>query len=93
MARRGASENACAQAFETMKSRIRSTHIHDNDGKTDQHLFPMHSTGGTIDWKETMALLRSGGDQYPLMLELHEAPGMTIPLEVVNEVFDKLENA
>lgn len=81
------------QAFEIMKPRIRSTHLHDNDGKSDQHLFPMHSTGGTIDWKETMALLRSGGDQYPLMLELHEAPGMTNPLEVVNEVFDKLENA
>ena len=81
------------QAFEIMKPRIRSTHIHDNDGKTDQHLFPLHSAGGTIDWKETMALLRSGGDQYPLMLELHEAPGMTNPLEVVHEVFDKLENA
>jgi sugar phosphate isomerase/epimerase len=81
------------KAFEIMKSRIRSTHLHDNDGKSDQHLFPMHSAGGTIDWKQTMAMLRSGADQYPLMLELHEVREMTNPLAVVNEVFDRLENA
>jgi sugar phosphate isomerase/epimerase len=80
-------------AFETMKPRIRSTHIHDNDGKTDQHLFPMHSSGGTIDWKNTMELLRSGADQFPLVLELYEVAEMPNPLEVVNKVFDSLESA
>ena len=46
-------------AFEIMKDRIRSTHVHDNDGKDDKHLFPLMAEGGTIDWKKTMSLLRS----------------------------------
>ena len=73
-----------------MKDRIRSTHIHDNDGKADQHLFPLLAEGGSIDWKETMDLLRTRGDQYPLLLELKEAPGLT--LATAAEVFDRLED-
>ena len=77
-------------AFSVMKERIRSTHIHDNDGKTDQHLFPLLAAGGTIDWKSTMNLLRTRADQYPLLLELKEAPGLSLASAV--EVFDRLEN-
>src|SRR5580700_8560758 len=57
-------------AFSVMKARIRSTHIHDNDGQADKHLFPLIGEGGTIDWKTTMDLLRTRADQYPLLLEL-----------------------
>jgi len=78
--------------FELMKSRIRSTHIHDNDGTKDLHLFPFLSEGGRIDWKNTMQLLRSCGDQFPLLLELKERPDVANPLEAVREVFDRLEN-
>src|ERR1019366_1838230 len=62
--------------FELMKDRIRSTHVHDNNGKEDKHLFPMVAEGGTVDWRKTMALLRSRPGQYPLVLELKEVPGM-----------------
>ena len=62
-----------------MKTRIRSTHVHDNNGKEDIHLFPFLSEGGTIDWKKTMQLLRSRGDQFPLLLELKERPEVTNP--------------
>lgn len=79
------------QAFELMKGRIRSTHVHDNDGKSDQHLFPLASEGGTIDWKNTMQLLRSADGQYPLLLELKEKPDFPNPLETVQGVFKKLE--
>ncbi|MGA1997375.1 MAG: sugar phosphate isomerase/epimerase family protein [Bryobacteraceae bacterium] len=78
-------------AFGLMKGRIRSTHVHDNDGKTDQHLFPTMSEGGTIDWKKTMELLRSGGEQYPLLLELKEKPEIANALEAAKQVFDRLE--
>src|SRR6185437_4677497 len=54
-------------AFHTLESRIRSTHLHDNDGKSDQHLFPFLSEGGTIDWRRTDELLRTHPDQYPLL--------------------------
>jgi sugar phosphate isomerase/epimerase len=80
------------KAFNLMKSRIRSTHVHDNGGKEDSHLFPFLSEGGAIDWKNAMRLLRSGEERYPLLLELTEQPGMAHPLDSVREVFDRLEN-
>ena len=74
-----------------MKERIRSTHVHDNNGKDDRHLFPFVGEGGTIDWRSTMQLLRSRDSQYPLLLELREQPGMVHPLDVVKQVFERLE--
>ena len=78
-------------AFNLMKERIRSTHIHDNNGKDDIHLFPFVSEGGTTDWKKTMDLLRSRDGQYPLLLELKEKPEIANPMDAVRTVFDKLE--
>jgi len=78
-------------AFNLMKDKIRSTHVHDNDGKQDSHLFPFLSQGGTIDWKETMNLFRARGNQFPLVLELKEQPEFSSPLDSVLEVFDRLE--
>ncbi len=82
-------------AFNLMKDRIRSTHLHDNNGKDDSHLFPFLSEGGTIDWKQTMELLRSRGDQYPLLLELKEKPEISNSASTgtVKQIFDKLESA
>lgn len=77
--------------FEAMKKRIRSLHLHDNNGKEDQHLFPF-AEGGTIDWTHTMGLLRQNPDQYPLLLELKEVPEFEKPLTEVCRVFDRLEN-
>jgi len=77
--------------FEIMKERIRSTHVHDNDGQSDKHLFPMVAEGGTVNWKNTMNLLRSRTGQYPLLLELKEVETMESPLDCVNQVFDRLE--
>ena len=78
-------------AFDIMKDRIRSTHVHDNDGKADKHLFPLLAEGGTVDWKRTMSLLRSRPGQFPLLLELKEVEGMEHSLDRVNEIFDQLE--
>src|SRR5216684_594454 len=80
-----------AAEFEIMKEGIRSTHFHDNDGESDSHLFPFLAEGGTIDWKNTMKLLRSRPGQYPLLLELKEVAEMEFPLDCVNQVFDRLE--
>ena len=80
------------EEFGVMRDRIRSTHVHDNDGKADKHLFPLIAEGGTVNWKETMNLLRTRADQYPLLLELKEVPELAQPLATVNEVFDRLEN-
>lgn len=81
-------------AFETFKERIRSTHLHDNNGHDDTHLWPFNSPGCTINWSETMKLLRSQPDQYPLLLELRDYPEYPLPqsLDVVKHIFEKLES-
>jgi len=79
-------------AYDIMKDRIRSTHVHDNNGTDDKHLFPLLAEGGTVDWKKTMSLLRSRPKQYPLLLELREVEGMEQPLDRVSEVFERLED-
>ena len=61
-------EGGVAGEFDILKERIRSTHVHDNDGKRDIHWFPKQVDGGTIDWPKTMEQLRSREHQYPLML-------------------------
>jgi sugar phosphate isomerase/epimerase len=74
-----------------LKDRIRSTHIHDNNGVDDSHLFPMLAEGGNIDWQFTMNCLRSHHGDVPLLLELREVPEMAHPLDRVRETFERLE--
>jgi sugar phosphate isomerase/epimerase len=80
------------EAFDLMQDRIRSTHVHDNDGQDDKHIWPLVGEGGTIDWRRTMELLRSREDQYPLMLELKEVPDRKHQIDDVPEIFDRLES-
>ncbi|HJZ98977.1 MAG TPA: TIM barrel protein [Candidatus Solibacter sp.] len=77
--------------FDLMKPRIRSTHIHDNNGADDIHLFPLVAEGGNIDWKQAMALLRTRADHTPLLLELKEKPEYSNPIESAALVFERLE--
>jgi sugar phosphate isomerase/epimerase len=79
-------------AYSLMQERIRSTHVHDNDGCNDIHLVPMVSPGGTVDWPKTMRLLASRGDQYPLVLELREPAGAGHAVEKAKESFERLES-
>ena len=73
-----------------MKTRIRSTHLHDNNGTDDKHLFPTVHEGGTIDWKAAMPMLASRPEQYPLLLELKEDPEQPHPIDTVKQIFDRL---
>lgn len=77
-----------AYEFDLMKDRIKTTNIHDNDGKTDQHLFPGK---GIIDWPKAMALLQSRGEQLPLMLELSDTGTMEHPVDEARRSIEKLE--
>ncbi len=77
-----------AGEFSSMQARIRSLHLHDNDGKEDQHLLP---GAGTIDWTATMQLLRSRPGQYPLLLELRDDAALNYSLEDAGKVFERLE--
>jgi len=75
-----------------MKDKVRSTHVHDNDGKNDNHRFPFLATDGTVNWTKIMTLLRERGNQYPLLLELREVPEIPKVIEAAGEVFRRLED-
>ena len=75
------------EAFEILKDHIRSTHIHDNEKDRDSHLWPGK---GTIDWTDTMRLLRAAPQTPPLLLEI-EGEEKVSPVERMSETFDKLE--
>ena len=79
-------------AFSRMKPRVRSTHVHDNDGAADSHKFPLVSEGGTIDWNRTMNLLRTLPAEVPLLLELKDQPGLEAALPAVKQAFERLES-
>ena len=76
-----------AQAFETAKSYIHSTHVHDNAKDRDSHLWP---GSGSIDWKQAVELLRSAPHTPPLLLEI-EGDEKVNPVEKMAEAFGKLE--
>ena len=78
--------------FDIMKERIRSLHVHDNDGKEDRHLFPLLAKEGTVNWSRTMELFRGCPGQFPLLLELKEAAEFGTGLDAALEVFERLEN-
>lgn len=78
-------------AFLLMQNRIRSTHLHDNNGVDDVHL-PPAAGKGTVDWKRTMELLRSRPGQYPLLLELREQPDEPNVIDGARQVLVRLES-
>jgi sugar phosphate isomerase/epimerase len=55
-----------AVSFELLKPHIRSTHVHDNLGDRDAHLWP---GDGKIDWQQAIQLLRTAPQVPPLLLE------------------------
>lgn len=61
--------------FDLMKDRIRSTHLHDNDGQADSHKWPGE---GTIDWARGAELLQSAPQVPPLLFEIDGVEGQDI---------------
>jgi sugar phosphate isomerase/epimerase len=78
-----------AAGFATLKNHICSTHVHDNQKDKDSHLWPGR---GSIDWKETMELLRTAPQKPPLLLEI-EGEEKKNPGEEVSTTFKKLEDS
>src|SRR5271167_806076 len=76
-------------AFDVLKGRIRSTHVHDNNKDQDSHLWP---GSGNIDWKETMELLQTAPHVPPILLEIEGVEGEKVS-EKMTEAFGKLERA
>lgn len=81
-------EDGIEASFDMMRERLVSTHVHDNHGERDEHLLPHE---GTINWDVALQALAGAAQPLPMVLELKEqAPG-TPPLDLISQVFDKLE--
>jgi sugar phosphate isomerase/epimerase len=59
-------------ALSELNAHIRSSHIHDNKGDKDSHLWP---GDGTIDWNETFSGLQSAPQSPAGVLEIHYTLG------------------
>jgi sugar phosphate isomerase/epimerase len=77
-----------AAAFELMRDRVITTHIHDNHGEKDEHLVPYD---GSIDWDALFTLLSSAPAPLPLVLELKEQSTAIPSPDQVRAVCDKIE--
>lgn len=85
-----------ASAFRVLGSRLKATHIHDNDGVRDQHLLPYQ---GTIDWTRLVGALKeiqySGDFTYEAHNGLNKFPdgirdaGLKFALDLGNYVISQ----
>jgi sugar phosphate isomerase/epimerase len=64
-------------AVETVSEHLIATHVHDNRGKTDDHLVPFD---GTIDWAAALTAIQKVGYDDTLLFELaaHGTPKETL---------------
>ena len=76
-------------AFETLRTQIASTHVHDNHGEKDEHLMPFD---GGIDWTEAVRDLRRGEGQFPVLFEVRDYGPETTSLSRLAEVMDRMES-
>jgi sugar phosphate isomerase/epimerase len=75
-------------AFETLRTYIASTHVHDNHGEKDDHLMPFD---GGIDWKGAVRDLRSGDGQFPVVFEIRDDGTRMTSLSRLAEVMERME--
>jgi sugar phosphate isomerase/epimerase len=79
--------SSITEAFEILKDHIQSTHVHDNNKDKDSHLWPGK---GSIDWSETVGMLRSAPRTPPLLLEI-EADEKINPIDHMQQTYEKLD--
>ena len=75
-------------AIETLSGHIATTHVHDNGGRSDDHLVPFE---GCIDWEAGMMALQKVGYEGVLMLELAAAADPRAVLERTRRACERLE--
>jgi len=76
-------------AFETLRTHIASTHIHDNRGEKDEHLMPFD---GTIDWTAAVRDLRRGDGQFPALFEIRDHEPASATLSRLGETMERMES-
>ena len=76
-------------AFQTLKERVVSTHVHDNRHEKDDHLLPFD---GEIDWEQTIRSFRAAGAQFPLLFELRHHGAEVTNFARLREAMERMES-
>lgn len=71
-----------ASTLRRMGEYVKVLHVHDNRGKSDEHMFPMH---GSIDWEDFRAALKECG--FNGVLSLETAPKASMPAHIRDEMY------
>ena len=79
-------------AIGELRSYIRSSHLHDNKGDRDTHLWP---GDGAIDWDEALGELKAAPQTPAGVLEIHYQLGETLEsvADKTKRAFDKIDAA
>ena len=79
-------------ALTELRERIRSSHLHDNKGDKDAHLWP---GDGHIEWDELLPELKSAPQTPAGVLEIHYVLGETAEsvVEKARRAFEKIDSA
>lgn len=79
-------------ALGELRSYIRSSHLHDNKGDRDTHLWP---GDGAINWDETLGELKAAPQTPAGVLEIHYQLGETLDsiADKAKRAFDKIDAA
>jgi sugar phosphate isomerase/epimerase len=75
-------------AIETLSGHVLTTHVHDNRGRTDDHLVPFE---GKIQWEAGLMALQKIGYEGVLMFELAAAIEPRVTLERAQRAGERLQ--
>lgn len=79
-----------AEAIETVSEHLIAAHVHDNRGRTDDHLPPYD---GTIDWPAALTTMQKVGYDGPLMFEVGAQGQTKVTLQKLKAIRAKMEQA
>lgn len=79
-----------ADAIEVAAEHLITTHVHDNRGRSDDHLVPYQ---GTIDWPSALVTMQKIGYDGTYLLELANAGGPAAVLEEARRARQRIERA
>jgi sugar phosphate isomerase/epimerase len=77
-------------AIETVAEHLIATHVHDNHGKSDEHLAPYR---GAIDWDAALMSMQKVGFEGTYMLELANTGAPVAVLEAARRAVQQFERA
>jgi sugar phosphate isomerase/epimerase len=75
-------------AIETVSEHLIATHVHDNRGRTDDHLVPFK---GSIDWASALTAVQKVGYDGTLLLEIAAHGSETDTLQQARLARQKME--